>query len=154
MRRVLPAAALLGLAALALGAVRPGELPMFQMLNGQPVRWIQTDGGPSGFFGTPPLCIPLANSGGASGVTAQVIKLTPDVPINLCVRPALGGNLNQGELIAWDGGCNTINADINFGDPLQPWQPHYVLLKDDPLAAFICATGDGGTVRTPVFRMY
>lgn len=154
MKRTLIALAVLFVAALGIAASRPGELPMFQMLNGQPVRWIQTDGGPSGLFGTPPICIPLANSGGATGVTAQVIKLTPDVPINLCVRPALGGDLSAGPVNAWDGGCNAINGDMNFGDPLQPWQAQYVVLSADPLAAYICASGDGGTVRTPVFRMY
>ena len=153
MQRGLVIAAVVAVAGIGIAAVRPGELPMFQMLNGQPIRWTMTDGGESGLYGTPPQCAPLAGSGGATGITAQVIKLTPDVPVNLCVRPALGANV-PGTGVGWDGGCSNVVGNPNFGDPLQPNQAHYVLLSGDPQATYICAHSDAGTVATAIFRMY
>ena len=82
-------------------------------------------------------------------LTNSVVKLTPDVPMNVCVRPQL--DVNTGKALAWDGGCSTNPGDLNFGDPIQPNQPYY--LNVAPGATTLCEVNDAGTANTAVFRM-
>lgn len=129
------------IAAVALAARPASEFQMFMLLNGQPARWTMTDGGQSGLYASSgTACAPL------SGGSASIIKLTPNGPLNLCVRPTTTGGGKD-----WDGGCNTIAGDVNFGDPVPALTAHYVLL--DPAATHVCGVSDAGVIQTAIFRM-
>ncbi len=136
------------LAAVALAAVTGsgasgrigGEFPMLLQLNGTPNRWVLPDGGRSGIWAASgQACADLAGSG------AQAVMIITGTPTNLCFQPSTVNPL-------WDGGCNTIDTDQNFGVPVQAWVPQYVVL--DPAAQYICGASDAGVVRAPIFRLY
>lgn len=132
----------LAAAFVALAATRPGsEFIMLTDLNGQEVRWTMADGGPSGMFGTGQQCMPLAQLPAAANSTIEVM---PGAPINLCVRSAFSAP-------SWDGGCNGIATDPNFGVPLQPFVPKFMLLSST--ATHLCQVSDAGTGVTSVFSM-
>lgn len=155
MKRALFIAALLGLAALVMAARPVSDLQLLTQLNGQPVRWIQSDGGVSGLFTVfdagvlnAGACIPLTGTLNGQAFTPNVIELLPEVPLNVCLRPMLAPN---GVVIRWDGGCNTITNDMNGGTALQPWQPWYAVPHVG--ATHICAASDAGYVRGALFQM-
>jgi len=146
MKRALAAlGVVLGLAVLVAAVPnRPGGPgPLAQMLNGQSRRWTLPDGGQS---------ILTAASGQAcaavTGACSSVIMFVPEQPINLCVAPVIGAT----GLNVWDGGCNTIDTDPNFGVPLPAWVPQYLTLEQTNTA--ICASSDAGAFRVPLFCQY
>ena len=150
MRKALMLIAAVG-AFLALTAARPGnEAQLIQQLNGQPSRPVMPDGGAWGvftIFDGGPLnnfaCAPLTglvnNVGGA--ISANVLLLSPLSQYNVCVQPSINGPL-------WDGGCNTIPTDPNYGVPLQAI-PQYV--TPDSAARTICAVSDAGSIQMPLW---
>lgn len=131
---------MLGCGLLLTAAGRPsGQLVLDWQLNGQAERWTLPDGGASGLFASSgQACAPLA--GGSA--TPSVILLVPETPTNLCIRPTTTSP-------DWDGGCNTIDTDVNFGVPLQPWVPQRILLEQR--ATSICGASDAGIVRVPLW---
>lgn len=133
--------AALAIIAVVLMAARPGnEFILLTELNGQEVRWTMADGGQSGMFGSGTQCMPLAQIPAAANLTVQVNPLNP---INLCVRSSLAGT--------WDGGCSMTATDVNFGVPLQPFVPKFILLSST--ATHLCQVSDAGSATTPVFSM-
>lgn len=97
------------------------------------------DGGRSGLFASSgQACATIA--GGST--VPSVVLLVPATPTNLCIRPSAASP-------SWDGGCNTLDTDENFGVPLQPWVPQRIVL--DPSATAICAASDAGVVRVPMW---
>lgn len=143
------------LAVVALGvafmAARPGtDLQLLTQLNGQPVRWQLPDAGPSGLYAAAS-GLACAQLTGSLPQPIQVVMLMPDTPLNVCVRPASSTKAPAPIALQWDGGCNTIARDFNFGVPVQPYAPYYVVV--DTAATQICATGDGGTVSGSLWLM-
>jgi hypothetical protein len=134
------------LAGLALAAGRPGsEFATVQLLNGQWRRWTLPDAGQSQLSAASgQTCADLTGSG------AQVLLIIPDGPLNVCVQPNTGVD---GGLNVWDGGCNTIEADPNFGLPVQPYGTGKTVILD-PIANSICAASDAGVVHASLWRMY
>jgi len=132
-------------------AARPGtEQQLIQQLNGQPVRVVMPDGGAWGIFTTFDggaannfACAPLTglvnNVGGA--VSANIVFLSPQAAYNVCVMPSVNGP-------AWDGGCNTLPRDINYGIPLAT-VPQYI--TPDNVATRICAVSDAGSISLPLW---
>jgi hypothetical protein len=165
MKRALAVVSLLGLAALVMAA-RPGtEQQLFVQLNGQPVRWALPDGGRSGAFtiydagtanGTACMALtrgtttcttyvlPDAGSSNQCPVTPNVLMMVPETPVNYTMRPAQAS-------LYWDGGVNVIDTDENFGVPLQPYVPWFVV--PDSAATSLCFASDAGYVRVPVWMM-
>lgn len=126
---------------LAMAAARPSSIfGLLQQLNGHPVRWTMTDGGQSYMTGSGMQCVPLA--GAPNGGPFLIV---PEAPINLCIRPQPG-------LSAWDGGCNGIASDVNFGTPVGAWAPQYVTPAAG--ATYICAVSDAGTFQASVWGEY
>ena len=130
------------IAAVALAATRPaGELQMFTMLNGHPTRWVMTDGGVSGMYGTGIQCVPLTTCASA---TCSTLLVVPTAPVNVMLRPSP----NQ----TWDSGMSQVVGDLNFGEPLQPWVPRYFVPHGG--ATHLCQTTDAGSsAATPVWQM-
>jgi hypothetical protein len=132
-------------------AARPGtEQQLIQQLNGQPVRvkmadggawgiFTQYDGGSANSFGCAPMTGLTSNTGGA--VSANVVVFVPLVPVNVCMMPSVNGR-------AWDGGCNAIPTDLNYGMPLTTGVPQY--MTPDSVATSICAVSDAGFVSMPM----
>ena len=133
-------------------AARPqSDLQLFTQLNGQPVRWTMADAGQSGLYASSgTVCVPL--DGGTLSNTQpfkpNVLKLTSETPVNICVRPQVDSN---GVRLPWDGGCNAYSGDVNFGDPIQAFVPYYVV--PHPNATWVCGVSDAGVVRAAVFQM-
>lgn len=150
MKRVLAIIALLGSGA-AMMAARPGsEFQLVTQLNGQPIRVIMADGGPWGIFTTYDAgtannfgCAPLTgltNNVGAA-VSANVLVFIPLAQLNVCVMPSVNGPL-------WDGGCNTLPTNINYGWPVAANVPQYI--TPDSVATRICAVTDAGFIQLPI----
>jgi hypothetical protein len=150
MKRALALVPMLGLAALVMAA-RPGtEQQLVQQLNGQPIRVRMSDGGAWGIFTTYDAgtannfaCAPLTgltNNVGAS-VSANVLVFIPLAQLNVCVMPSVNGPM-------WDGGCNTIPSDINYGWPVAANVPQYI--TPDSVATRICAVSDAGFIQLPI----
>jgi hypothetical protein len=145
MKRALSLISLVAVGVLfAAAKPRPGSaLAQEQMLNGVPRRWTLPDAGQS---------ILIAASGQAcadvTGICTSVVLLVPEQPTNLCVQPGTGATGAN----VWDGGCNTIDTDPNFGVPLQAWVPQYVILETGNTQ--ICAASDAGALRVPLFCQY
>lgn len=128
--------------AIAFMAARPGnEYLLLLNLNGEEVRWVMADGGVSGMYGSGQQCMPVAQLPAACNSTIEVV---PTAPINLCERST---SVGQG----WDGGCNTIVGDMNFGIPLQPYVSKFIVLRSQ--TTHLCQAGDAGSVVTPVFGL-
>lgn len=155
MKRVAFIAALV-LGGVALMAARPGsEWQLVQQLNGQPVRWKLPDAGWSGVFSnTQVACMMLAgaknvqNGTGLANtpttVVPDVLLVTPLVSGNLCIRPSVFST-------AWDGGCNGIVADENYGVPMAANVPQYI--TPDSKATHVCFYSDAGVVLTPIWMV-
>ena len=175
MRRALAIAGVLGLAALVMAA-RPGnEFQLIQQLNGQPVRWLLPDAGRSGIFSqydagtannfgcvriTPAKTatqLPILPDGGLSPaedggppspvyqtINANVLMLLPLTPVNVCLRPSVLSGV-------WDGGCNTLPTDENYGVPLAVGVPQYI--TPDSAATTLCAVTDAGYLAMPVWTV-
>lgn len=149
MRRLLA----LGVLGLGLMAARPGnEFNLVTQLNGQPSRWVLQDGGRSGVFTVFDAgansygCMDLTgatNSVGAA-VSPNVIVVVPLMPVNVCVRPSVFSP-------AWDGGCNTIPTDENYGVPMQAGVPQY--MTPDLAARALCVVSDAGFIVVPVWTV-
>ena len=135
------------LAALLMAA-RPGtEQQLVQQLNGQPSRFVMVDGGRSGIFetsSTTARCMPLAGAKNQNNVAIvpNVLLLVPLTAGNLCVRPSVND-------APWDGGCNVIPHDENYGVPLAVGVPQYV--TPDSRATHVCFAGDAGSISVPVW---
>jgi hypothetical protein len=141
MKRVLQVIGGLAVLATLFAATRPAsEFSLVMQLNGMPIRWQLPDGGMSGLFGAGQQCADLSSG---QGTAVQTVLIVPEQTMNLCIRPDA---VNQ----AWDGGCNAIDQDINFGVPLGAWVPQYVVL--DAKANSICGVSDAGTFRAPMWR--
>lgn len=132
-------------------AARPGtEQQLVQQLNGQPVRVVMPDGGAWGIFTTFDggtannfACAPLTglkNNVGAN-ISANVVLMVPLAQYNVCVAPSVNAPM-------WDGGCNTIQRDYNYGLPL-PTVPQYI--TPDSVATSICAVSDAGFISLPLW---
>lgn len=133
-------------------AARPQtELDLLTRLNGVPVRWTMLDGGQSGLFSTTGglVCSPLTGTD-VKGVSfrATVVKLVPLAPMNVCVRPYVMPN---GVQQPWDGGCNGISGDSNFGDSIIAGAPYYFVPQ--PENAYVCAVSDAGVVMGALYDM-
>lgn len=132
-------------------AARPGtEQQLVQQLNGQPVRLVMPDGGPWGIFTTYDAgtannfaCAPLTGMKNNIGATVvpNIIVVSPQQGINLCMMPSINGP-------RWDGGCNTVQRDINYGLPLAQ-VPQY--LTPDTAATTVCAITDAGFLSLPIW---
>ena len=132
-------------------AARPqSDLQLFTQLNGQPVRWQLPDAGQSGLYVASGVSCMTLDSGtlGGQPFKPNVVMLVPETPMNVCVRPMVDSN---GVRLPFDGGCNLIEGDINFGVAIQPNLPHFIVLH--PNATTICGVSDAGIVRSPVFQM-
>lgn len=139
------------LAVLALTGARPGtEQQLVQQLNGQPVRPVMPDGGAWGIFTTYDAgpannfgCAPLTglrnNAGGT--ISPNLVLLSPQQGINICVAPSINAPM-------WDGGCNTLPRDYNYGVPLAT-VPQYI--TPDSAARSICAVTDAGFLSLPLW---
>ncbi len=150
MRRALVAA--VALAALAAWAARPAtELDLLTRLNGQPARWVLPDAGRSMLKAASGMACAALTGGtdqrGAS-FTPSVILISPEVPLNVCIKPYVAPN---GVTQPWDGGCNTIVGDENYGTPIQPWQGFYFVPQAQ--ATTLCAVSDGGVVQATLYDM-
>ena len=140
----------------------PSELQLFNQLNGQPTRWWMFDGGASGLFAAGvQTCFPfdggtlkpngVQSDGGiipTQNFTPNVLMLLPQQPANICVRPQRDPN---GVAMPWDGGCNGAVSDINFGVPVQPYLPYYVVIQ--PGATHVCGASDAGAFQVPAWGM-
>jgi hypothetical protein len=126
------------IAAVALAASRPpSDFALNLMLYGHPTRFVMADGGVSGMYGTGLQCMPI--TGG------KVYLLEGHTNFNLCVRPTPDG-------VTWDGGCNHVIGDLNFGTELPARTPQYVTPWES--ATHFCQVTDAGTGSTAVWRMY
>ena len=153
MKRALTLASLAGFAALVMAA-RPGnEQQLIQQLNGQPSRWTMPDGGRSGVFTVFDggalnnlACVNISGATNSAGqaVSANVILLVALGPANVCVRPSVFSPL-------WDGGCNTIPWDENYGVPVPAGVPQYI--TPDSAARSLCAVGDAGFLAVPLWTV-
>lgn len=139
-------------------AARPGtEQQLIQQLNGQPVRWVMPDGGRSGVFtqfdgGAQNSigCMPLFGAktiinGTLQPVFPNVLVMVALTPSNVCMRPSTSSTV-------WDGGCNALPMDENYGVPMPVGVPQYE--TPDSLAASagsLCAVSDAGYVSLPVW---
>jgi hypothetical protein len=154
VKRALIAFALAGFFGFVLGGIRtaeaatprrPGsEFATVQMLNGSPHRWTLPDAGQS-------IIVAAASAQGCADITgacSSVLMFVPNVAVNICAAPITGGT----GLNVWDGGCNTIDTDPNFGVPLPAGVPQYLTL--DPLTTQVCAVSDAGALRVPFWCMY
>jgi hypothetical protein len=123
-------------------AARPGnEFQLATQLNGQPTRFTLADGGRSGLYAASGVaCASLVGAKNNSGVaiSPNVLLFVPETPTNLCVRPNSGSP-------RWDGGCNMITGDENYGVPTQAWVPSYIV--PDVNATAVCGISDAGVVR-------
>lgn len=136
----------LGLVAVATMAARPGtEQQLVQQLSGQPVRWVMPDGGKSGAFAAAAsvACMPLTGARNAAGasIAPNVLLFVPLTAVNVCVQPSV---VNP----SWDGGCNVLPGDINYGWPLPAGVPQYI--TPDSVAHTLCFLTDAGSVVQPV----
>lgn len=147
---VLLIGAAIGLAATA-RAARPAPDELIQQLNGQPTRWLMPDGGASGVFTTSDggtanqtACMLLTGATSLSGktITPNVLVFVPMQPENFCVQPSSIAP-------SWDGGCNAVPTDVNYGTPVQVGVPQYI--TPDVAATRLCFTTDGGSISQPVF---
>lgn len=134
------------IAGLVLGAVafagRPGtEYQLLINLNGEEVRWTMGDGGQSGLFGTGRVCMPVSELPAGANSTIEVM---PTVPINLCERSTTA-------VPRWDGGCNGVTGDPNYGVQLQAFVPKFATLRSS--TTHLCAVSDAGVVIAPVFSL-
>lgn len=140
------------LAVTALGvafmAARPGnEFNLLTQLNGTPSRWVTPDGGRSGAFSsTSSACFRLtpATNSVNGAVSPNVVVVVPLTAGNICIRPSVFSPV-------WDGGCNTIPGDENYGLPLQAGVPFYFV--PDNAATTACVMSDAGTVTAPAFTV-
>lgn len=144
---------LLTLAAVAVFAMaaRPGtEQQLIQQLNGQPTRWVLPDGGRSGVFtqfdggaANNKGCMALTGATTSSmSIAPNVLVFVPLVPVNMCERPSSYST-------KWDGGCNTLPTDENYGVPLPVNVPQYT--SPDSQATALCFVTDAGYLAVPVF---
>lgn len=150
MKRALTLASILGFA-VALMAARPvSEFELLTRLNGQPARWVLPDAGRSGLFAASgKACAALSGTDqNGKAFTPTVVLLVPEVPLNVCVKPYVAPN---GVTQPWDGGCNTLVGDENYGTPVQPWVPFYFVPQS--AATAVCAASDGGTVTGTLYDM-
>lgn len=136
------------LAALAAFADRPGnEYQLTLQLNGQPTRWVMPDGGRSGVFAaTSSSCMMLTggtvNARPTQSIVPNILFFVPLVAANVCARPSATSPV-------WDGGCNTIPGDENYGVPVQAGVPQYI--TPEKVATHLCAVSDAGLLLIPVF---
>lgn len=132
-------------------AARPGnEHQLIQQLNGQPVRPVMADAGAWGIFATYDAgtanslgCAPLTGLTNNKGVAIvpNVIVFVPLAPLHICIAPSVNAPL-------WDGGCNFLTRDRNYGWPVATGVPQYV--TPDTTATHICAVSDAGFVELPL----
>lgn len=150
MKRILATIASLAIG-VVLMAARPGsEFELLTRLNGQPALWVLPDAGRSQLRASSgKACAALSGTDqrGAS-FTPTVVMLVPEVPLNVCIQPHVMPN---GVTQPWDGGCNTIVGDENYGVAIQPWQPFFFVPQ--PQATAVCAASDGGTVIGTLYDM-
>lgn len=145
-RRLLTVAVLIAVAAVLMGA-RPGtEFDMLTRLNGQEVRWLLPDGGPSLMSGSGIQCMDVRGLPAAANST---VELVPLMPINLCEVSVTSNTGMAGT--HWDGGCGLNANDPNAGVPLQPFIPKYVLLKST--TTHLCQVSDAGTAVTQAYSL-
>lgn len=158
MKRLFLITVLAAPVAAVLMAARPGtEQQLVQQLNGQPSRFYQRDGGVSGIVtqfdggaANDRGCMPLFDAtaminGTRTPITPNVLLVQPIRDVNVCVRPSANST-------AWDGGCNYIPTDENYGAFFAAKVPQYV--TPDGLAAqkgYICAIGDAGSLNIPIW---
>lgn len=144
--------AVLVCAGAALMAARPGsEFNLLTNLNGEEVRWVMVDGGPSGMYGTGQQCMPVAQLPAAAN---NVVEVVPTVPIVLCEKSTSAYLLSSSGTslgYKWDGGCSGAIGDNNYGVPLQPWVSKFVVLRSS--TTHLCQVTDGGTANTPVYSL-
>lgn len=113
-------------------------------LNGIPHRWTLPDAGQSILISgsTAQACIDL------TGVCSSTLMFEPEQTVNVCFAPQTGAT----GLNVWDGGCNAIDSDPNFGVALGAWSINFALLEDNKTNS-MCAISDAGGFRIPVWCM-
>lgn len=123
---------------------RPAELPMFQMLNGEVRRDLNTSA-----------CTGLADGGGLTlwtadaGIACNCVKT--GIPYKLVCQQA-------SYFCPWgDGGCSATVGSPNFGDPVATNTPYYFIPEGDPTRGatkLVCMIQTAAAVGTCVpFRM-
>jgi hypothetical protein len=123
-------------------AARPGnEFNLLTNLNGQEVRWLLPDGGPSLMSGSGIQCMDVRGLPAAANSTVELVPLNT---INLCEVSTTSNTGMAGT--RWDGGCGLNANDPNAGVPLQPLVPKYLLLKST--TTHLCQVSDAGTATT------
>lgn len=138
MKRLIPGAVLFAILAtvcfLSTGqahAARPqNDTTLLLQLNGEPRRWIMSDGGLSGMFGSGLQCMPI--SGG------ETLLLQPSAEVHLCVNQLDAG---------WDGGCNTTVTDLNYGAAFSTDK----YLSTQNTTKMICEVPTTGSANVPAF---
>lgn len=133
MRYLALAAAVVATVALA---ARPTSINEARLaLDGSGARYMLVDGGVSLLSGN--ACAELPP-------WAKGIRVIPSTPVNICIMPQPNG-------IVWDGGCNNTWYDLNFGEPVQPFQSKTWFPATT--ATTICQATDAGLAFTPVWAI-
>ena len=148
MKRALAITAALAVGTVLMAARPVSDLQLWNQLNGQPTRWRMHDGGASGIFAAGvSACIAL-DGGKLMNVAyvPNVMMFVAQQPVNICVRPQMGPD---GVAQPWDGGCNGNYGDINFGVPLQPWVPQYIVPQAS--ATHVCSASDAGAHQVSIW---
>lgn len=132
-------------------AARPGtEQQLVQQLNGVPVRFVTADGGRSGVFSSGALgCMPLADAGAIQGgvlkqFSPNVLLFVPKIAGNFCLRPSAQSQ-------RWDGGCNFLPSDENYGVPVAAGVPQY--MTPDQYTSHFCFITDAGSMAEAVWTV-
>ncbi len=117
------------------------ELGLFQILNGERVRALLSDGGPASL---------LTDSGVPASVTVtggQVyyIENAGTAACHICTPGP--------ELTTWDGGCSTTISDPNYGSPLAVGGFRWIVTQSTTTVIKALPPAAGGTCVAPVSIM-
>lgn len=109
----------------------PSELALFTRLNGAPQRFVMTDGGVSGLYGSAATCMTVTSP--------DILKLQCSAAVHVCAAST-------------DAGCNTTATDINYGEKLAADTAWY-LVVDDVTSTALCMVPASGSANCPVWKM-
>lgn len=124
----------------------PGELGLLLMLNGEPTREIQADGG--GLILSASTGIATATvAAGATYVICAPLSATCGTVGNACASVCVN---------SLDAGCNATVSDPNYGMPILAGSCLYTVISDNTSfgsGTLRAINVDGGAVNLPVWRM-
>ena len=118
----------------------PGEFAMMLLLNGEPTRPVQSDGGglllsvASGIASIP------VTGGQTYLITAPISAACPSAIGSACLHVCVGG----------DGGCSATATNPSYGLPVATGGALYVVTRD-ATATIYAVSPDGGAVSAPPF---